>query len=113
MGLIDFILHVDSHLLALVDQYGSWVYSILFLIVFIETGVVAMDEADFVAAATKGFDFELAGKAGKIVGRIPAHAFRRVLDLKSSMKLPPAAANKAPPAKAQAPAEEDVNIDDD
>jgi len=78
-----------------------------------ETGVVAMDEADFVAAATKGLDFELAGKAGKIVGRIPAHAFRRVLDLKSSMKLPSTAANSAPPAKAQAPADEDTNIDDD
>lgn len=78
-----------------------------------ETGVVAMDEADFVAAATKGLDFELAGKAGKIVGRIPAHAFRRVLDLKSSMKLPAAAANKAPVAKAPAPADEDGIADDE
>ena len=39
--MIDFILHVDSYLLALVAHYGSWV-GILFLIVFIETGVVAM-----------------------------------------------------------------------
>ncbi|WP_137937036.1 DedA family protein [Chitinivorax sp. B] len=38
--LIDFILHVDQHLLEMTQQYGTWVYGILFLIVFCETGLV-------------------------------------------------------------------------
>lgn len=38
--LIDFILHIDAHLDALVLGYGSWIYAILFLIVFCETGLV-------------------------------------------------------------------------
>jgi membrane-associated protein len=40
--LIDFILHVDRHLEAFVTTYGAWVYALLFLIIFIETGVVVM-----------------------------------------------------------------------
>jgi membrane-associated protein len=40
--LIDFILHVDVHLAAFVAQYGTWVYALLFAIVFVETGVVVM-----------------------------------------------------------------------
>lgn len=40
--LIDFILHVDQHLLAFVQAYGPWVYALLFVIVFVETGVVVM-----------------------------------------------------------------------
>jgi membrane-associated protein len=40
--LIDFILHVDKHLEAFVQNYGVWVYALLFLIVFVETGVVVM-----------------------------------------------------------------------
>lgn len=40
--LIDFILHVDKHLAAFVQAYGAWVYGLLFLIVFVETGVVVM-----------------------------------------------------------------------
>ncbi len=40
--LIDFILHVDRHLHAFVEAYGAWVYALLFLIVFVETGVVVM-----------------------------------------------------------------------
>lgn len=38
--MIDFILHLDTHLLALVQQYGDWIYAILFLIIFSETGLV-------------------------------------------------------------------------
>lgn len=38
--LIDFILHVDVHLKELFDNYGVWVYAILFLIIFCETGLV-------------------------------------------------------------------------
>ena len=40
--LVDFILHVDKHLAAFVQAYGPWVYALLFLIVFVETGVVVM-----------------------------------------------------------------------
>jgi membrane-associated protein len=38
--LIDLFLHVDRHLLELVADYGVWIYAILFLIVFAETGLV-------------------------------------------------------------------------
>lgn len=38
--LIDFILHIDAHLFELVEQYGLWIYAILFVIVFCETGLV-------------------------------------------------------------------------
>lgn len=38
--LIDFILHIDAHLLELAGEYGVWLYAILFLIVFAETGLV-------------------------------------------------------------------------
>jgi len=40
--LVDFILHVDKHLEAFVIAYGPWVYALLFLIVFVETGAVVM-----------------------------------------------------------------------
>jgi membrane-associated protein len=40
--LIDFILHVDVHLTEFVRDYGAWVYALLFLIIFVETGVVVM-----------------------------------------------------------------------
>lgn len=42
MELIDFILHIDQHLFDFVNDYGVWVYAILFLIIFVETGVVVM-----------------------------------------------------------------------
>jgi membrane-associated protein len=42
MQLLDFILHVDKHLQAFVSNYGLWVYALLFLIIFVETGVVVM-----------------------------------------------------------------------
>jgi membrane-associated protein len=38
--LIDFVLHIDQHLQVLCANYGLWVYAILFLIVFCETGLV-------------------------------------------------------------------------
>jgi membrane-associated protein len=40
--LLDFILHVDRHLAEFVAAYGAWVYALLFLIIFVETGVVVM-----------------------------------------------------------------------
>src|SRR5882762_758921 len=38
--LVDFILHSDRHLLDFVSTYGAWVYALLFIIVFAETGFV-------------------------------------------------------------------------
>lgn len=42
MELLDFILHVDEHLLEFITNYGVWIYAILFLIIFVETGLVVM-----------------------------------------------------------------------
>ena len=39
-SLIDFVLHIDQHLIELTQTYGLWIYAILFLIVFCETGLV-------------------------------------------------------------------------
>ena len=57
--LIDFILNVDEHLETFVQNYGTWVYALLFLIVFVETGVVVMpflpgDSLLFVVGAMTG-----------------------------------------------------------
>ena len=57
--LIDFILHVDKHLEAFVTSYGTWVYALLFLVIFVETGVVVMpflpgDSLLFVVGAMSG-----------------------------------------------------------
>ena len=40
--LVDFIFHVDRHLSDFVGQHGAWVYGLLFLIIFVETGLVVM-----------------------------------------------------------------------
>jgi membrane-associated protein len=40
--LFDFVLHVDRYLESFVRTYGAWVYALLFLIIFVETGVVVM-----------------------------------------------------------------------
>lgn len=53
---VDLMLHLDTHLAALVAQYGAWVYAILFAIVFCETGLVVTpflpgDSLLFVAGA--------------------------------------------------------------
>ncbi len=51
--MLDLILHLDTHLLALVNQYGVWIYAILFLIIFSETGLVV---APFLHAAVARAD---------------------------------------------------------
>ncbi|UTH14718.1 VTT domain-containing protein [Macrococcus equipercicus] len=55
-SLIDFILHIDDYLVTIVKDYGTMTYAILFLIVFVETGLVIMpflpgDSLLFAAAA--------------------------------------------------------------
>ncbi|MBC3541860.1 DedA family protein [Rufibacter sediminis] len=39
---IDLFLHLDQHLSQIISDYGTWTYAILFLIIFVETGVVVM-----------------------------------------------------------------------
>jgi membrane-associated protein len=56
MDLLDIVLHLDSHLLQLVADYGVWIYAILFAIIFSETGFVVTpflpgDSLLFVAGA--------------------------------------------------------------
>jgi membrane-associated protein len=41
-ALLDFILHLDNHLFELIKSYDNWIYLILFLIIFVETGLVIM-----------------------------------------------------------------------
>jgi membrane-associated protein len=65
---IDLLLHVDRYLLELVTTYGVWIYAILFIIVFAETGLVVTpflpgDSLLFATgalAATGAFDIRLA-----------------------------------------------------
>ena len=65
--LVDFILHIDRHLAELASQYGPWLFLILFLIIFCETGLVVTpflpgDSLLFVTgaiAATGAFDIHL------------------------------------------------------
>ena len=40
--LLDFVLHVDRHLQDFVANHGAWVYALVFVIIFVETGVVVM-----------------------------------------------------------------------
>ncbi|MDD4928668.1 MAG: DedA family protein [Gallionella sp.] len=58
---IDLVLHLDTHLMAMVQDYGVWVYAILFMIIFAETGLVFApflpgDSLLFVAGALCGLD---------------------------------------------------------
>lgn len=67
MNPVDLILHLDRVLQAAVQQYGGWIYGILFLIIFCETGLVVTpvlpgDSLLFVAgalASTGGLDMPL------------------------------------------------------
>ena len=61
LQLIDFILHVDTYLETFVKNHGAWVYALLFLIVFVETGLVVMpflpgDSLLFIVGAMCGAD---------------------------------------------------------
>jgi membrane-associated protein len=63
-SLLDIFLHLDKHLVTVVENYGVWVYALLFAIIFVETGLVVMpflpgDSLLFVAgtiAAVGGLD---------------------------------------------------------
>ncbi len=94
LGLLaDFLLHVDQHLAALLSQYGGWIYAILFLIVFCETGLVVMpflpgDSLLFIAGALAAavlgdtVNYAIGRHLGKRIERWPNSRFfkRSALD---------------------------------
>ncbi|MDQ4064895.1 MAG: DedA family protein [Actinomycetota bacterium] len=56
---VDYVIHLDAHLVDLVEGYGMWVYALLFLIIFCETGLVVTpflpgDSLLFAAGAVAG-----------------------------------------------------------
>lgn len=58
-NLLDLFLHLDRHLVQVVRDHGTWVYALLFLIIFVETGLVVMpflpgDSLLFAAGAIAG-----------------------------------------------------------
>lgn len=58
-ALLDIVLHLDTHLQSLIQNYGGWIYPILFLVVFCETGLVVTpflpgDSLLFVAGTLAG-----------------------------------------------------------
>lgn len=64
LQLIDFILNIDEHLSVFLADYGMWIYGILFLIIFVETGLVVMpflpgDSLLFAVGALAAFTGEL------------------------------------------------------
>jgi len=69
MNPIDFLLHFDQHLLEFVRDYGAWVYGILFVIIFVETGCVVWPflPGDSVAIPVPPLP-------GALVGRLMLHA---------------------------------------
>src|SRR5574340_1716186 len=59
MALVDLVVHVDRHLRDFIAAYGGWVYALLFVIIFVETGLVVMpflpgDSLLFVVGALAG-----------------------------------------------------------
>lgn len=90
---IDLILHLDVHLAELIIQYGVWIYGILFLIIFCETGLIVTpflpgDSLLFVTgtlAATGALDIHLLVAlliAAAILGDSVNYAFGRTAGMK-------------------------------
>ena len=69
MDLVDLLLHSDQYLLQLVESYGPWVYGILFLIVFAETGLVV---TPFLPGDSLLFAAGALGAAGALDARVAA-----------------------------------------
>lgn len=67
-SLIDFVLHIDDHLFVMIQSYGIWVYVILFMIIFVETGLVVMPflPGDSLLFAAGAFCAGMVNDAGEI-----------------------------------------------
>ncbi len=67
-ALLDFILHLDNYLFQMIQDYGNWVYGILFLIIFVETGLVVMPllPGDSLLFAAGTFCAGVTNEAGEI-----------------------------------------------
>jgi membrane-associated protein len=87
--LVDAILHIDAYLLQLVTTYGGWIYAILFVVIFAETGLVVTpfrpgDSLLFAAgaiAATGALDVRLLGillALAAIIGNMVNYSVGRV-----------------------------------
>jgi membrane-associated protein len=69
VDLVDLLLHSDQYLLQLVEAYGPWVYGILFLIIFAETGLVV---TPFLPGDSLLFAAGALGAAGALDARVAA-----------------------------------------
>lgn len=65
---LDFFLHLDDHLHTMIMNYGNWIYAILFLIIFVETGVVIMPflPGDSLLFAAGAFCAGIVGESGEL-----------------------------------------------
>ena len=50
----DFLLHFDKYLTTFVESHGAWVYALIFLIVFAETGLMVDPRAEYAIARVNG-----------------------------------------------------------
>lgn len=66
---LDFFLHLDDHLFVMIQDYGNWIYAILFLIIFVETGLVVMPflPGDSLLFAAGTFCVGVTNEAGETV----------------------------------------------
>ena len=71
MDFVDLLLHVDQYLMQLVAMYGPWIYAILFLIVFAETGLIV---TPFLPGDSLLFAAGALGAAGVLDARVAAIA---------------------------------------
>ena len=71
MDFVDLLLHVDQYLMQLVATYGPWIYAILFLIVFAETGLIV---TPFLPGDSLLFAAGALGAAGVLDARVAAIA---------------------------------------
>jgi membrane-associated protein len=74
---VDIVLHLDTHLAMLLQQYGSWVYGILFVVVFCETGLVVTpflpgDSLLFVAGTLAASGVATVVSTGAVAGGVTA-----------------------------------------
>lgn len=65
---LDFFMHLDKHLHVMISDYGNWIYLILFLIIFVETGLVVMPflPGDSLLFAAGAFCAGLENESGEV-----------------------------------------------